>query len=295
MFYDVINLLKYRFMKSLKYFTTLIFSVIILIAVSGLNSCQKVIKIDLNSPSPQLVVEASISDKPGPYYVKLSKTVNFDNITAIPAVLGANVEISDSSGNGETLTELTNGIYKTNTLKGIPGQKYKLTIKTEGQIYESVSYMPYPVEGLKLAIQREVEDRPSIGGSGGEQIIRYQVNFEINDPQKYKNYYRFIVYHKKREISSRRVFDDQFNNGKIIADEFGLNDTINFEIGDTVAIELQNIDQGTYNFFRTLREGLGGLSFLSASPANPISNISNNGLGYFSAYSVNEGFSVIPN
>ncbi len=281
-------------MNTLKYFTTLFCSLTILTGVTGLISCQKVINIDLNNSSPQLVVEASISNKPGPYFVKLSQTVSFNNITTIPAVQGANVEISDSSGNGESLKELNNGVYMTSTLKGTPGQKYKLTINTGGQTYESFSYMPYPVNGLKLAINREIESRPSFGGGGIEQTLHYQVDYEINDPSKYNNYYRFIVYHKNREISSRRVFDDQFHNGKIIADEFGLHDTINFEPGDTVMIELRNIDKDTYNFFRTLRSGIGGLSFLSVSPANPISNISNNALGYFSAYSVNEGFSVIP-
>ena len=63
--------------------------------------------------------------------------------------------------------------------------------------------------------------------------------------------------------------------------------------GNTVFIELQNIDQGTYNFFRTLGDGIEGLTFLSASPSNPISNISGSGLGYFSAYSVIENYIVI--
>lgn len=282
-------------MKLLKYLPILFPAIIFLIALPELISCQKVIKIDLNSPSPQLVVEANISNKPGPYYVKLSKTVNFDDITVIPAVSGAIVEISDLSGNSDTLTELKNGIYKTSRLKGTPGQTYKLTIKTGGQVYESVSYMPLPADGLKLAIKREIEESPSLGRGGGEQIIWYRVSYEINDPEKYKNYYRFVLYHNKSETSSRRVFDDQFHNGKIIADEFGLYDPINFEPGDTIMIELQNIDQGTYNFFRTLRGGIDGLSFLSASPANPISDISNNGLGYFSAISVNAGILIIPN
>jgi hypothetical protein len=282
-------------MKALKYLKILYATIVVFIAIPVFISCQKVINIDLNSSSPQLVIEASISNRPGPYFVKLSKTVNFDNITTIPAVKGANVEISDSSGNIETLTEVRNGIYKTNTMQGVPGQKYKLTIKTDGQTYESVSYMPYPVENLKLNIKHELEDGPSIGYSGNDPPIRYQVYYEIKDPGQYKNYYRFIEYNKSGETSSRRVFDDQFNNGKLIADEFRLHDTSNFRPGDIVVIELQNIDQGTYNFFRTLRGGISGLSFLSASPANPISNISNNGLGYFSAYSVNVGILVIPN
>lgn len=262
---------------------------------AGLISCQKVVNIDLNSPSPQLVVEANISDKPGPYFVRLTKTVNFDEITRIPPVTGATVEISDSSsGTHETLIELKDGIYMTSSLSGIPGHRYKLTIKNEGQIYESVSEMPFPVGSLKLDIKREIDNEDPFGGNSGNQSFRYRVNYEINDPAKYTNYYRFIIYHKNREIRSRRVFDDQFHNGKIIADDFILHDTINFDPGDTVRIELQNIDRNTFNFFRTLRAGAGGLSFLSASPSNPISNISNNGLGYFSAYSQNSGYLIIP-
>jgi hypothetical protein len=266
-----------------------------LIFFSGLISCQKVINIDLNSPSPQLVVEANISDKPGPYFVRLSKTVNFDEITKIPPVLGATVEISDSlSGTRETLIELKDGVYRTGILKGIPGHTYRLTIKTDDQVYEAVSGMPFPIGSLKLDIKREVDNPDSFGGNNGDQTFRYRVNYEINDPAEYTNYYRFVIYHKNRELRSRRVFDDQFHNGKVIADDFVLHDTINFDPGDTVRIELQNIDRNTFNFFRTLREGASGLSFLSASPSNPISNISVNGLGYFSAYSQNSGYLIIP-
>jgi hypothetical protein len=268
--------------------------VAVLIFFSGLISCQKVINLDLNSASPQLVVEANISDGQGPYFVRLSKTVNFDEVSAIPPVTGATVEISDSlSDTHETLTELNNGVYRTSLLKGIPGHMYRLTINTEGLVYEAVSAMPFPAVALKLDVTREIDD-DSFGGNNGGRIYQYRVNYEINDPVEFTNYYRFVVYHKNRELSSRRVFDDQFHNGKIIADGFILHDTIDFDPGDTVRIELQNIDKNTYNFFRTLRAGAGGLSFLSASPSNPISNISNKGLGYFSAYSRNSGYVIIP-
>lgn len=282
-------------LNKIKHITTVFYSAMILIVFSLLISCQKVINIDLNSPSPQLVTEASISDLPGPYFVKLSKTVNFYEITRIPPVTGATVEISDSSsGIRETLTELENGIYRTNLLKGMPGHKYALTIKTEGQVYEAVSDMPYPAGLLKLDVKREVENESSFGGGSSSQTYRYRVDYEINDPVESDNYYRFVVYHKDRELSSRRVFSDQFHNGKIIAGDFVLHDTIDFDPGETVRIELQNIDKNTYNYFRTLREGASGLSFLSASPSNPISNISNNGLGYFSASSRIEGYINLP-
>ena len=105
---------------------------LLLMAFYGLTSCQKVISIDLNSASPQLVVEANVSNKPGPYFVKLSNTVNFSEITGVPAVTGAIVVISDSSGQSETLNEVSNGIYRSRTLRGTPGHKYTLTVKTGG-------------------------------------------------------------------------------------------------------------------------------------------------------------------
>lgn len=274
--------------------TAVVSIALILLASFGLASCQKVINIDLNNASPQLVVEANISNLPGPYFIKLSKTVSFSGITEIPAVKGAIVEISDSSGNKETLTELLNGFYRTRTLRGIPGHKYTLTIKTDGQTYESVSRMPYPVGNLTLGIKREVDYGHLPGGGAGDQSMRYVVNYEINDPGEYKNYYRFIVYFKNGIFNSHRAFDDQFHNGKIIADEFELHDTLNFNPGDTVMVELQNIGSGAYNFFRTLREGAGGMSFLSASPSNPISNISDDGLGYFNVCSVTDRMLIIP-
>ena len=281
-------------MKLLRYLNIIMAILIFVLMFSGLISCQKVITLDLNSPSPQLVIEGNISNQPGPYFVKLSKTVNFDNVADIPSVTGAYVEISDSMGNNEILTEVGSGYYCTTGLKGIPGNRYKLTVKTGDQIYEAHSFMPYPVDKLDLTIKREANNRPSIGGSGNNQTIRYQVNYEISDPVLFKNYYRFVVHHKRRELSSRRVFNDQYHNGKIIADEFGLNDSIDFKPGDTVNVELRNIDKGTFDFFRTLRDGASGLSFLSASPSNPLSDISNNALGYFSAYSVNNGIVIIP-
>jgi hypothetical protein len=260
----------------------------------GLVSCQKVINIDLNSASPQLVVEAVISDNPGPYMVKLSKSVSFNEISEIPSVSGAIVEVSDSAGISETLTEIHPGLYQASLIEGVPGHKYRLSIIYDGQTYEAVSVMPYQVPGISLFLMRVQVNEPSIGGNPADPPIQYTVAFRISDPAEYKNYYRFIAYHGSRMISSLRVFDDQYHNGKIIADDFILHDSIDFKHGDVVTVELQSIDKGTYDFFRTIRDGTGGLSFLSASPSNPISNISNNGLGYFSACSVTDRVLIIP-
>ncbi|MGB8491968.1 MAG: DUF4249 domain-containing protein [Bacteroidales bacterium] len=267
----------------------------VVICLVGLTACQKVINFDLNSPSPQLVVEANLSDQLMAGIVILSQTVNFNEITQIPPVTGAVVEISDStSGINEILHEASEGVYVTGHLKGIPGHRYRMKIEVNGQEYNAVSEMPYPVGIQSLEIISELHYPSLAGGTDDEPTLHYRVKFEIADPAEYANYYRFVIYHKNRIISSHRVFSDQFHNGKIIADDFLLHDSDSFDPGDTIRIELLNIDKNTYNFFRTLRDGAGGLSFLSASPSNPVSNISNEGLGYFSASSVKEGYVVVP-
>ena len=77
-----------------------------LLPLMAVQSCQKVIDIDLNSAAPQIVIEGSISDQPGPYTVKITKTVNFSETNIFPAVSGAAVTVSDDAGNSETLQKL---------------------------------------------------------------------------------------------------------------------------------------------------------------------------------------------
>jgi hypothetical protein len=62
--------------------------------------------------------------------------------------------------------------------------------------------------------------------------------------------------------------------------------------GDSIVVALQTIDQGVFDYLRTL--GQADNNMASATPANPTSNISNGALGYFSAYAVTSKGIVIP-
>jgi hypothetical protein len=48
-----------------------------------------------------------------------------------------------------------------------------------------------------------------------------------------------------------------------------------------VKVEMQCIDLGTYTYLSTFNEASGNTN---VTPYNPVSNISNNALGYFSAH-----------
>jgi len=253
-----------------------------------LSSCTKVIDIDLNSVSLQLVIEGNISDLPVPYTINLSKTVNFSETNVFPPVSGAIVKISDNTGNSEILTETSPGIYTTSIIQGTPGKTYTLTVTSEGKNYEAVSTMPFSVNIDTLTIQ---EFCNGIQGAGANNIIAEYINVQFNDSAEINNYYRFIQINNRVQQDDIFLVDDHLQNGKTISNL--LAHTINnFQPGDTVTVLLQTIDIGVYEYFRTLSQLRS--AELSSSPSNPLSNFNNGALGYFSAYSVRSKTIVIP-
>lgn len=42
-------------------------------------SCEKEVDLDLNNKSGTLVIEGNITDRPGPYYVRIIRSVPFTN------------------------------------------------------------------------------------------------------------------------------------------------------------------------------------------------------------------------
>jgi hypothetical protein len=232
--------------------------------------CQKVINIDLNSVSPAIVIVGNINDQPGPYTVTLSQTVNFSDPNTFPSVSGAFITIADNAGTTDTLAETTPGVYHTKKILGVAGRTYYLTVVANGQTYTSSSTMPQAVTFDTLIIVQQIGFR--------DTNLYPQAQFQ--DPSAITNYYRFVG--TRNDTIQTRIFtiDDQYSNGRYIS--YTLRSDTALVIGDSVKVEMQCIDQGTYQYFSTFREASGGQTNLT--PANPISNISNNALGYFSAH-----------
>src|SRR6187402_3391330 len=85
-------------------------------------SCIDTINLKESGIGGTLVVDGLITDQPGPYTIKLSRTIAYDNssplkVYSIPETK-AKVSIIDNLGNEEVLTELTPGLYKTKTMAG---------------------------------------------------------------------------------------------------------------------------------------------------------------------------------
>lgn len=120
--------------KLSKYFIALL-----LLAVFNI-SCTEVFIPEVDVENEAIVVEGLITDGSGPFYVKISKTVPFNNnVSDLKPVTGAKLTVQDSLNNFYSLFESMPGNYQlpSNFIPAI-GSSYKLSVETQdGSIYES--------------------------------------------------------------------------------------------------------------------------------------------------------------
>jgi len=277
--------IKIKILSAFDYTRLVSFFILVLLSAI-IVSCQKVISIDLNSVYPQIVIEGNITNLPGPYFVRISRTVNFNDKNIFPVDSNAVVRISDTLGNAEQLKQLSPGLFSTTTLFGMPGMTYTLTVLTNGIEYRATSTMPLPVDIDSLQIVIDHEFRRD----------RKEIEATLLDPPGIHNYYRFITVTNGEIRNSYSLLNDRYTDGKVNIRNINAGDSTSILSGDTVTVFMHSIDEATYDYFRTLRavSGEAGLGFLSASPANPITNFNNGALGYFSAYSVKSKTIIVP-
>lgn len=239
------------------------------------SSCEKEIDIDLNSADPQLVIEAVITDEPGPHYVKLSRTVNFSDPNTFAAVSGALVIIQVNTGVTDTLNETAPGYYETSIISGVPGNTYTLHIENESKIYSATATMPQEVTLDSLRFN--FVSLPA-AGDGFATVPVY------TDPAAVGNNYRFLVTVNGVADPSYILFNDNVNNG-LVNQRPAFAPGTPITAGDTVTLEMRCVDAPTYLYFYTLAavsgDGPGG----GTTPSNPPNNITGDfALGHFSVF-----------
>ena len=247
---------------------------IILSIIVGIiaTACKKDIHLNLGNSSGLIVIEGNITDLPGPYTVYLSKTVTYYDTSNGTPVSGGKVKISDNAGNTDSLIEVKPGTYHTTFITGVPGRTYHLSVNTGGQQYDAYSTMPPPVAIDTLGILRFNDF------SGKNMDIP---TFVFLDPASATNYYNSYLYYNGKRQNKANPFNDVGSNG--IPIEIGILPDSTVKKNDTLFTELDAIDLPVFNYWNSLTQSTTNPG--AAAPANPTSNISNNALGYFSAYS----------
>jgi hypothetical protein len=267
---------------------------IILFAVAIIAaSCTEKINLKLDSTYTRLVVDGHITSDSMTHFITLTKTSDYFSNVPAPRVVNATVSISDGT-NTFPLTETfpgSSGVYQTDPkFAGIIGKDYTLNITLPEAINGTTEYTASSelIQVTKLDSIKTVF-RPDFGKEGYWQIKLY-----AQDPPGRKNYYLLNLYRNGKlwsdTISKVGVSDNQFFAGNYIdgIDVFFINNEHKWETlfpGDTVMLELSAITKENFDFINQVQQAGFSLPFFSGPPANVKGNVSNEGVGFFAAYS----------
>lgn len=239
------------------------------------SSCEKVIDVDLNESEPAIVIEGSLSHNDGVLKVKVSKTASYFSKESNTKVGNADVILDNGPGFRFEAEETEPGMYSLNNLQLNTNSVYRLTVRVENEEFVAVSALPPMVDIDSIGYEYQQEQAFFDGG--------YRLHLYFKDPIEKENFYRIKVYRNGKRFDEGDdliVFDDTSLDGKTI--QVRLRGQL-FNEGDSARVELYSIDKNAWKYLTTLRE-LANLNPGSPAPANPLSNFSNDALGYFSAW-----------
>jgi hypothetical protein len=251
----------------------IILSLLTLLLLFG---CEKVIDVDLNEANPVVVIEGNLCLSKGAVDVKISKTGSYFGNEPLQNVTDANVFLEHHTGKRIAINETGPGEYNKKGILVQAGNEYKLFAEVEDVTYSAASTLNPPVEIDSLSY--DYYDDVSFFETGYRAVLFF------SDPPGKENYYRIKVYKNgslQNKVNDLILFDDQGIEGRFV--EVRLRGQV-FNLGDTARIELISIDENVFDYFSILRE-MARTNPGSPAPANPVSNFSNDALGYFSAWS----------
>ncbi|MGV3603026.1 MAG: DUF4249 family protein [Dyadobacter fermentans] len=259
----------------------IIFSVILVFT-----SCEKVVELDYKGNQSKIVIEGNITNQPGPYFVRIQKSIPLTQTGAYPTIDNAFVTISDNAGTTDTLIAQGGGNYQTTRLKGVEGRTYTLTVRAEEQTYTAQSTMQ---AGITLDAVR-IEEVVFVGET------EFYVIPEYNDPAEKGNNYRFELSVNDKLLNQHFIQNDEVKNGVKNTARLEISDDadITLKRGDLISVKMQCVDARVGHYYKTLAligdSGPGG----GITPSNPQSNISGGALGIFSAHTTQTISTTIP-
>jgi hypothetical protein len=259
------------------------------VIIALFSSCQKVIDVNIENAEPKYVVEAIVTDNPGESKVLLSSTKNVSEDNNFPGISGAVVTITDNAGTVTMFTETTAGKYESSDFTGVVGKTYSLQVKVDGETFTGSSTMPQKINLDTLFISNEI--------LFGE--TRKLANIAYQDPAGKGQAYRYVQYINGKKSEPIFVNNDDYSDGKYVETKlwYLVDDDENkdeeIKTGDTVMIDMLCVDPAVYKYWYSANQSATGNS-QSASPANPVTNISGGALGYFSAHTLQTKTVVVP-
>jgi hypothetical protein len=250
-----------------------------------ITSCEKIINIDVSSSNPRFVAEATIS-KDSVCHARLSLTSDYFSYADTAIVENAVIRISDGVNN-EELIYMGKGQFMGKSIRGVEGIKYELKIEYNGTSYVASSQMP--AERQIISVYYFKTESQSVLNPYGKRM--YTITCDFTDDPSEENYYMIWLTSGGRLISGCYYLLTEYSSNEGVLNN--LNDTINFSDsffydGGLIEFQLYSIDKPVYDYFIQMNDILfWKRRVIPPNPYNPVSNINNDALGYFAAWTVN--------
>lgn len=175
-----------------------------------LNSCVERYRPLIDKYDNLLVIDGNITNLPGPYTVRLSRSAPLHNLEFIP-VTDCELTISDNTGNSEVLLAVEPGIYQTSPsgIQGVVGREYKISILLpDGNTYESdFEELKKAVELDSVYAQIEYRENETVDHT----TVGYQFYLDTKMADAEKNYFLWnlnATYHYQSDYTIRWVYID---------------------------------------------------------------------------------------
>lgn len=244
-------------------------------------SCQDVVKVDLDTAPPKLVIDASINWEKGTagnlQTIKLSTTTGFYS-NVIPSVSGAIIFITNSANTAFNFTEQVpnTGQYICNNFIPIIGETYVLTVNYAGQTYIATEKM------IAVPDISNITQRNNAGFTANEIEVKFF--FQDNGLENNSYLAKFIT--TVNAFPEYDAFDDHFTQGN---EMFSLYSNKDLKTGNTINFTLYGVSTQYFNYMKILLgiSGSTGGGPFQTPPATVRGNIvnqtneTNNCLGYF--------------
>lgn len=241
-------------------------------------ACEEATMIDFPESPPVLVIESKITNRPGPYLVKINLSSSFsDSVNNVP-VTDAQIHLSDDLGKREKLTLFQPGIYRSDAIQGEVGRTYTLEVDYHGQMYTASSFLG-PVGNIDSIVQIF---RP-------ESLLRkegyYTSIYQQKSSEDQVNYYRWHILKNDSLFRGRNYF--YVDSDEFVATLKGLEFDYPFSPGDTARCEAESLTKEVFDYYVQLNVIINGDGFINKfRHINPPTNFSPPVLGIFQASAV---------
>jgi hypothetical protein len=283
---------------------------ITLLIASLFVSCVEPFHIETNDSPPAIVIYGYLTNEFAFHAIKVSSSSPYFDRSFNRGIAGAKVKITSSGNNVLHFREIDSipGLYLTaQRIAGVPGTTYSLSVEVDfdndgdTELYSATSTMPNAVEvdsiqvkNMEMMGYRFYSFNLYAQDSPAEDY--YLGKYNINDS---------VVMFNINQLSpmSDIAFNGQYINGMMIQRFWDIDEKEKIEkndddddddrerrrvylaVGDTVAFSLCHIEKGYYDFIVQCQDEMSGENPFFGGPAsNIVTNISNGGFGYFTAY-----------